>query len=73
MAFFVEGQVIMQLTDFIGGWLFKPSCCLRQWQQFESTAITRLYSQLESAVCANLCGRCELSSCAFNCLSKQML
>jgi len=32
MAFFIEGQVIVQLTaDFIGGWLFKPSCCLLQW------------------------------------------
>jgi len=31
MAFFIEGQVIVQLTDFVGGWLFKPNCCLLQW------------------------------------------
>jgi len=31
MAFFIEGQVIVQLTDFIGGCLFKPSWCLLQW------------------------------------------
>jgi len=30
MAFFTEGQVIVQLIDFIGGWFFKPSCCLLQ-------------------------------------------
>jgi len=48
MAFFIEGQVIVQLTDYIGGWLFKRSCCLLQWQQFESRAISRLCSQLES-------------------------
>jgi len=28
MPFFMEGEVIVQLTDFIGGGLFKPSCCL---------------------------------------------
>ena len=44
MAFFIEGQVIVQLTDFIRGWLFKPGCC----PQCESTAISRLCSQLES-------------------------
>jgi len=27
----MKGQVILQLTDFIGGWFFKPSCCLLQW------------------------------------------
>ena len=48
MPFFIEGQVIVRLTDFIGGWLFKPSCCLLQWWQFESTAISRLCSQVES-------------------------
>jgi len=48
MAFFIESQVILQLTDFIGGWLFKPGCYLLKWQQFESTAISRLCSQLES-------------------------
>jgi len=21
----------VQITDFIGGWLFKPSCCLLKW------------------------------------------
>jgi len=47
MAFFIGGQVIVQLTDFIGYWLFKPSCCLLKWEQFESTAISRLCSQLE--------------------------
>jgi len=31
MAFFIEGQVIVQLIDFIGGWLFKPGCCLLKW------------------------------------------
>jgi len=53
MAFFIEGQVIVQLTDFIRGWLFKPGCCLQKWQQFESTAIFRLCSWIW-AVCANL-------------------
>jgi len=31
MAFFTEGQVIVQVTDFIGGWLFEPGCRLLKW------------------------------------------
>ena len=32
-AFFTEGQIIVQLTDFIGGWLFKPGFCLLSWKK----------------------------------------
>jgi len=31
MVFFIEDQVIVQLTDFIRGWLIKPGCCLLKW------------------------------------------
>jgi len=74
MAFFIEGQVIVQLTDFIGGWLFKPGCCLIKWLQFESTAISRLYPQLESELFVRtyVVG-VNLAVVLLNCLSKQML
>jgi len=74
MAFFIEGQVIVQLTDFIGGWFFKPSCCLLQWLQFESTEISRLCSQLESELFVRtyVVGA-NLAVVLFNWLSKQML
>ena len=74
MAFFIDGQIIVQLTDFIGGWLFKPSCCLLQMVTvWKRSNLPVMFATWIWAVCVNLCGRCERSSCAFNCLSKQML